>query len=93
MEAMNPAISAAIKTQATRVKVELVSLADALGISRSSLYYRLDNKKAWDTKELDTIATTLKLANAWELIDLAKAEQRLSSVDAGQHPNQVGVAA
>lgn len=75
---MQKAISAAIKTQATRSKVELVSLAAELGISRSSFYYRLNNKKPWDTKELEVLSRKLNLTNAWELIDLAKEERRLS---------------
>ncbi|TPF92935.1 hypothetical protein BW14_07180 [Bifidobacterium sp. UTBIF-68] len=80
MSRMNPAISAAIKTQATRVNVELVSLAEALGMSRSSLYYRLNDKKAWDIGELETVAHALKLPSAWELLELAETERRLEAV-------------
>lgn len=80
MATMNQAISTAIKTQATRANIEISSLAESLGISRSSLYYRLNDKTPWNVAELDAIAKALKLPNAWELFALAETERRLEAV-------------
>ena len=79
MNAINSAISMAVKTQSKRVNVTNDELAQSAGMSRDAVSRRLNNHTEWKLDELDAIAQTLQLPDAWALIDLAKSEQELSN--------------
>lgn len=69
----------AVKTQSKRVNVTNDELAQSAGMSRDAVSRRLNNHIEWKLDELDAIAQTLQLPDAWALIDLAKSEQELSN--------------
>lgn len=78
MSDIQTAIEAAIKVTLARSGRSQASLAREIGMSPAWISNRLTGRQPFDTRDLDTVARGLGLADAFDLIRLARAEQARS---------------
>lgn len=74
MSDIQTATAAAVKVRLTRLGITQEALALKVGMSPASLSARLTGRTPMDTRDLDMIAKGLDLADAFALIELARAE-------------------
>lgn len=74
MTSIQATVSRTINSRLAFVGKTKVDLAEALGMKRSSVWYRMSGKKSWGLDELDKIAKFLGLKSAWELLSIAESE-------------------
>lgn len=86
MNSMDSAISTAIRIEGLRQKQKMEDLAASAGIPCTTFFDRLCGRRSWNTEELAKVSKALNLNSMWELLDLAKDEQRLAD-------SRMGVAA
>ena len=78
MVSFQEALSMAVTAQKTRAHVTDDEIADALGVSRGSVWLYRSNRVNWSGEHFDKLAKVLKLNDPWELFDLAKQEAALA---------------
>lgn len=83
------AISSAIETQRARLGITATEFSNRLGITRQYYYQLKGNKALWKLDDLDKVAAALGLKSVWEMIDLAKYEEKIhdAAADEGNASN------
>mgnify|MGYP001247284123 CR=1 FL=1 len=74
MSDIQTATAAAVKVRLTRLGITQEALALKVGMSPASLSARLTGRTPMNTRDLEMIAKGLDLADAFALIELARAE-------------------
>lgn len=75
MSDIQTATAAAVKVRLARLGITQEVLAQRVGMSPSALSSRLTGRIAIDTRDMDLLAKGLDLADAFDLVDLARAER------------------
>ena len=79
MATFQEAISSAVRTQTARRGLQNKEVAKSMGLSRDAFWRRLSNRVPWDSEDFEKLAHSLGLATSWELLDLARQEQKLAA--------------